>query len=88
LPNYKKEGGFNKPKSSGAKYKDLTTGQKQLEVCSKSGLENYPTLSSPSKITKAEKKAVLTKEFKYTKWEEYFRLQPRDYFGGRVLFNQ
>ena len=25
--------------------------------------------------------------FKYTKWEEYFRLQPRDYFGGRVLFS-
>jgi len=38
-------------------------------------------------MTKKEKNAILTKEFKYTKWEEYFRLQPRDYFGGRVLFS-
>ena len=40
-----------------------------------------------AKELKKHKKAIQFKEFKYTKWEEYFRLQPRDYFGGRVLFS-
>ena len=46
------------------------------------------TLKSPNAKSRATfKLAQEAGLFKYTKWEEYFKLQPRDYFGGRVLFN-
>ena len=30
---------------------------------------------------------IETKEFGYEKWTEYFKIQPKDYFGGRMLLN-
>jgi hypothetical protein len=38
-------------------------------------------------MTKKQRYDKKTQKFQYVKWQEYFRLQPRDYFGGRVLFS-